>query len=129
MTIRLHHYTAANMDNAVTVTIEPTATEWTREYLGVVGVEGECSMTAHTKIDPAVLATWRGTDAELARALGVSREGIRWARQRHSIPAVRRGLPFTRTLQRALISEAKRRGQTIAEVLIDLQAWADGVEG
>lgn len=85
-------------------------------------------MTAHTKINPAILSTWRGSDAELARTLGVSREGIRWARERHGIPAVRRRLPFTCTLQRALLNEAKRRGSTIAELLADLNVWAEGVE-
>jgi hypothetical protein len=85
-------------------------------------------VTPPTKITPAILATWRGTDAELARTLGVSREGIRWAREHHGIPRVRRGLPFTRTLQRALVNEAKRRGSTMAELLLDLGVWAEGVE-
>ena len=80
----------------------------------------------------ATLSTWRGTDAELARALGVTRQAVSYARIVHRLPAPIDGRKgprpgLSKTVIRAIMREAERRGTTIAVVLQDCHAWAEGV--
>ena len=75
------------------------------------------------------LRAWTGTDAELARQLGVGRWAVGYARLVHGIPATvdgrrarRPGL--SKTVIKAIVTEANRRRCTVAEVLSDLNVWA-----
>lgn len=93
------------------------------------------------RIDIDTLKAWTGTDADLARHCGVTRQAIHHARLTHGIPAPingrvgpRHGLG--RTLCTAVIREATRRAGSLADdavrldairaVLDDLNAWHKG---
>ena len=91
----------------------------TRDYNGII--------TADT------LAAWTGTDSELARHVGLSRQAVGYARLVHGIAAPvngrtmrKRGL--SRTVCTAIVREARRRGCTVVEVLADLNVWAKGAD-
>ena len=80
------------------------------------------------------LRTWGGTDSELARRLGVTRQAVCYARRVHQIPAPfdgnRMASPtLSKTVVNAIVREAKRRGTTVAKVLMDLNVWADSAVG
>lgn len=80
-----------------------------------------------------MLRTWTGTDSELARSLGVTRQAVSYARRVHQIPApfdgTRMATPtLSRTVCSAIVREARRRGTTVVEVLRDLNVWAEGVD-
>lgn len=86
------------------------------------------------KVTADILRTWTGTDAELARHLDVTPQAVSLARARFEVPRTvngrtmrKRGL--SRAVCRAIVTEANRRGTTVAEVLLDLGVWADGAEG
>jgi len=83
-------------------------------------------MSASEIITRDTLAAWRGTNAELARALGTTRAAVSLARVRHGLPRNRKGL--SKTVIKAIISEAHRRGTTIAVVMQDIHAWMDGAK-
>jgi hypothetical protein len=86
-----------------------------------------------------ILATWQGSDAELARHLGVTRQAVRYARLTHGVPAPldgRRGSRpwLSKTLCAAVNREAHRRVGAFADdaarleailgVLAELNVWA-----
>ena len=80
------------------------------------------------------LRTWDGTDSELARRLGVTRQAVCYARRVHCIPAPydgnRMASPtLSKTVVNAIVREARRRGTTVARVLMDLNVWADSAVG
>lgn len=80
------------------------------------------------------LRTWTGTDSELARRLGVTRGAVWLARRQHGIPAPYNGNTMatptlSKTVVNAIVREAKRRGTTVAKVLLDLNVWADSAVG
>lgn len=84
------------------------------------------------KIPLNILPLWRGTDADLADGLGVSRQAISLARKTHGIPAMTDGRKtskraLTKTLTRAIVKEAKRRGVQVLDVMRDLNVWAGDV--
>ena len=87
------------------------------------------------------LRTWTGTDSELARRLGVTRQAVCYARRVHKIPAPFDGNTMasptlSKTFVNALVREVKRRGGPDADdashldamraVCDDLRAWVDG---
>lgn len=91
-----------------------------RDYRGII--------TADT------LRAWTGTDADLARSLGVARQAVTYARRVHGIAAPVNGRygprpGLSRSVCTAIVKEARRRGCTVAEVLLDLGVWADSAEG
>lgn len=71
------------------------------------------------------IASHTGTDAELARSLGVTRSAVAQARKRYGVSYRK---PLSKTVVKAIVSEAQRRNCTIAQVLGDLNVWADGAE-
>jgi hypothetical protein len=86
-----------------------------------------------------ILATWQGSDAELARHLGVTRQAVHYARLTHGVPArvdARRGSRpwLSKTLCAAVNREAHRRVgasaddaarlEAIRGVLAELDVWA-----
>lgn len=88
-----------------------------------------------------MLRTWTGTDSELARSLGVTRQAVSYARRVHQIPAPFDGTrmvspTLSRTVCGAIVREARRRGGPDADdachldamraVCDDLRAWVDG---
>jgi hypothetical protein len=98
-----------------------------RDYRGIITAE--------------MLRAWTGTDADLARALDVSRQAVCYARLVHRLPAYvdgRRGPRpgLSRSVQRGIEREAHRRAGPFADdaqrldamraVLADLGVWIDG---
>ena len=75
-------------------------------------------MSAPELISREALVSWKGTNAALARSLGVTRAAIALARLRHGIPPPRKGLG--RTVIKAVFNEAKRRECTVQQVVNDL---------
>lgn len=80
------------------------------------------------------LRAWTGTDSDLARRLGVTRQAVCYARLVHKIPAPfdgnRMASPtLSKTVVNAIVREARRRGTTVAKVLLDLNVWADSAVG
>lgn len=80
------------------------------------------------------LRAWDGTDSELARRLGVTRGAVWIARRKHKIPAPFDGTymaspTLSKTVVNAIVREARRRGTTVAKVLMDLNVWADSAVG
>lgn len=75
-----------------------------------------------------------GTDAELARSLGVTRAAVSLARKRHGVP-----LSLLPSVQRGILREVARRAgadaddaahhEAMRSVMRDLNVWADGAEG
>ena len=75
-----------------------------------------------------------GTDAELARSLGVTRAAVSLARRRHGVP-----LSLMPSVQRGILREVARRAgadaddaahhEAMRSVMADLNVWADGAEG
>lgn len=80
-------------------------------------------MTTPTIITEAVLRAHKGSDADLARTLGVTRSAVQQARTRLGLPR-RPGL--SKALVRAVQREGVRRGCTVLEVL-ELLGWDLGV--
>ena len=77
------------------------------------------------------LRAWTGTDTDLARSLGVSRQAVCYARRVHQIAAPVNGRygprpGLSRAVCTAIVKEARRRGCTVADVLRDLGVWAEG---
>lgn len=78
------------------------------------------------------LRSHTGTDAELARSLGVTRQAVSLARRRHGVP-----LSILPSVQRGILAEVRRRAghdaddaarlEAMRAVLHDLGVWA-GVE-
>lgn len=91
----------------------------TRDYNGII--------TADT------LRSWTGTDAELARHVGLTRQAVSYARLVHGLPSAVDGRRArkpgrSRTVCSAVVREAHRRGLTVAEVVADLSVWAEGAD-
>lgn len=89
---------------------------------------------SHGIITADTLRAWTGTDSDLARSLGVTRQAVCYARRVHQIPAPfdgnRMATPtLSKTVVNAIVREAKRRGTTVARVLLDLNVWADSAVG
>jgi hypothetical protein len=87
----------------------------TRDYNGII--------TADT------LRAWTGTDAELARHVGLTRQAVSYARLVHNMPSTVDGRRSrkqgrSRTVCSAVMREAHRRGCTVGEVVDDLSVWA-----
>ena len=79
------------------------------------------------------LRAWTGTDSELARSLGLTRQAVSYARLVHGLPSAvdgrrqkKQGL--SRTVCSAIVREARRRGCTVLDVLRDLGVWAEGAD-
>ena len=94
-------------------------TTTTRDYNGII--------TADT------LRAWTGTDAELARHVGLSRQAVSYARLVHGLQSTvdgrrARKQGLSRTVCSAIVREASRRSCTVVEVLRDLNVWAAGAE-
>jgi hypothetical protein len=84
-------------------------------------------MSARELITCETLMAWKGTNASLARALGVTRAAISLARKRHRIPSPRKSLG--RTVKNAVLSEAERSCTTVTQVVSDLSVWASKIDG
>ena len=87
------------------------------------------------------LRAWTGTDSDLARSLGVTRQAVCYARHVHKIPAPYNGNrmaspTLSKTVVNAIVREANRRGgpdaddashlEAMRAVCDDLRAWVDG---
>ena len=89
------------------------------------------SRDARGIITADTLRTWTGSDAALARQLGVTRQAVCYARIVHKMPAPvdgrrARKQGLSRTVCSAIVREARRRGCSVVEVLHDLGVWAEG---
>ena len=80
-------------------------------------------MSAPELISREALVSWKGTNAALARSLGVTRAAIFLARIRHGVPMPRKGLG--KTVVKAVVAEAKRRRCTVRQVVTDLGEIAE----
>lgn len=94
-------------------------TTTTRDYNGII--------TADT------LRSWTGSDAELARHVGLTRQAVSYARIVHGLPSAvdgrrqkKQGL--SRTVCSAIVREARRRGCSVVDVMRDLNVWAEGAD-
>ena len=72
-------------------------------------------MPAQRRITPAILAAWTGTDAELARHIGVTPQAVAWARRNPPRPP--KPKPLGGRVKRAVLAEAARRGVSVLHVL------------
>jgi hypothetical protein len=72
-------------------------------------------MPAQRRITLAILAAWTGTDAELARHIGVTPQAVAWARR--NPPRSPRPKPLGGRVKRAVLAEAARRGVPVLQVL------------
>lgn len=89
--------------------------------------------TTTARITADILRAWTGTDSDLARHIGVTRQAVSYARLVHGIPAPVNGRTMrkqglSRTVCTAIVREARRRGCTVVEVLRDLNVWAEGAD-
>jgi hypothetical protein len=105
---------------------------WVRSCAKIHGID----MPAHRwpeTVTAEALRNHTGTDAELARSLGVSRQAVSLARRRHGVP-----LSLLPSVQRGILAEVRRRAGHDADdhawheaklaVMSDLNVWAEGVE-
>jgi hypothetical protein len=107
--------------------------QWVRSCAKIHGI----TLPAHRwpeTVTAEALRSHTGTDAELARSLGVTRAAVSLARRRHGVP-----LSLLPSVQRGIRKEVARRAgadaddaarhEAMRSVMRDLNVWADGAEG
>jgi len=109
---------------------------WVRSCAKMHGIDLPAHKWPET-VTAEALRSHTGTDADLARSLGVTRSAVYQARRRLGVP-YRKPLSLPPSVQRGILKEVARRAGAVADdhawheamraVMRDLNVWADGAE-